>query len=62
MPQYKQLNKTEAAALLLRNSIQEHEIMAQSQYGGRSDLSDKASEIKDKATDQIKKVAEQVEG
>ena len=36
--------------------------MAQSQYGGRSDLSDKASEIKDKATDQFKKVADQVEG
>ena len=36
--------------------------MAQSQYGGRSDLSDKASDLKDQATDQIKKVAEQVEG
>jgi ElaB/YqjD/DUF883 family membrane-anchored ribosome-binding protein len=36
--------------------------MAQSQYGGRSDLADKASEIKDKATDQLKKVAERAEG
>ena len=36
--------------------------MAQSQYGGRSDLSDKASDLKDQATDQIKKVADQVEG
>ena len=32
--------------------------MAQSQYGGRSDLSDKASDLKDQA----KKVAGQVEG
>ena len=32
--------------------------MAQSQYGGRSDLSDKASDLKDQATDQIKKVAD----
>jgi ElaB/YqjD/DUF883 family membrane-anchored ribosome-binding protein len=36
--------------------------MAESQYGGRSDLSDKASEIKDKATDQFKKVGDRVEG
>jgi len=36
--------------------------MAQSQYGGRSDLSDKATDLKDQATDQIKKVAGQVEG
>ena len=36
--------------------------MAQSQYGGQSDISDKASEIKDKATDQFKKVADRVEG
>ena len=36
--------------------------MAQSQYGGRSDLSDKASDLKDQATDQIKKVASRVEG
>ena len=36
--------------------------MAQSQYGGRSDLADKASDLKDQATDQIKKVADQVEG
>ena len=55
------LNKIVAAALLLRNSIQEHEIMAESQYGGR-DLSGKASEIKDKATDQFKRVAGRVEG
>jgi ElaB/YqjD/DUF883 family membrane-anchored ribosome-binding protein len=41
---------------------QEHEIMAQSQYGGRSDLSNKASDLKDQATEQIKKVADQVEG
>jgi ElaB/YqjD/DUF883 family membrane-anchored ribosome-binding protein len=40
---------------------QEHEIMAQSQYGGRSDLSDKASDLKDQATEQIKKVANRVE-
>ena len=32
--------------------------MAQSQYGGRSDLADKASDLKDQA----KKVAGQVEG
>jgi ElaB/YqjD/DUF883 family membrane-anchored ribosome-binding protein len=36
--------------------------MAQSQYGGRSDLSDKASDLKDQATDQMKKVANRVEG
>jgi len=36
--------------------------MTQSQYGGRSDLSDKASEIKDMASDEIKKVADQAEG
>jgi len=36
--------------------------MAQSQYGGRSDLADKASEMKDKATDQLKNVAELAEG
>jgi ElaB/YqjD/DUF883 family membrane-anchored ribosome-binding protein len=36
--------------------------MAQSQYGGRSDLADKASEMKDKATDQLKNVAERAEG
>jgi ElaB/YqjD/DUF883 family membrane-anchored ribosome-binding protein len=36
--------------------------MAQSQHGGRSDLSDKASEIKDIATDQFKKVADRAEG
>jgi ElaB/YqjD/DUF883 family membrane-anchored ribosome-binding protein len=41
---------------------QEHEIMAQSQYGGRSDPSDKATDLKDQATGQIKKVAGQVEG
>jgi len=44
--------------LLLCNPNQEHEIMAQSQYGGRSDLADKASDLKDQA----KKVAGQVEG
>ena len=36
--------------------------MAQSQYGGRSDPSDKASEIRDKASEQFKKVADRVEG
>jgi ElaB/YqjD/DUF883 family membrane-anchored ribosome-binding protein len=37
--------------------------MAQSsQYGGRSDFSDKASDLKDKATDQFKKVVDRVEG
>ena len=36
--------------------------MAQSQYGSRSDLSDKASDLKDQATDQVKKVAGRVEG
>ena len=36
--------------------------MAQSQYGGRSDLSDKATDLKDQAADQIKKVAGEVEG
>jgi ElaB/YqjD/DUF883 family membrane-anchored ribosome-binding protein len=36
--------------------------MAQStQYGGRSDLSDKASDLKDKATDQFKKAADRAE-
>jgi ElaB/YqjD/DUF883 family membrane-anchored ribosome-binding protein len=56
------LNEIEAAALLLCDSAQEHEIMAQSQYGSRSDLSDKATDLKDQATGQIKKVAGQVEG
>ena len=36
--------------------------MAESQYGGRSDLADKATDLKDKATDQFKKVADRVEG
>ena len=36
--------------------------MAQSQYSGRSELSEKASELKDKATDQLKKVADRAEG
>jgi ElaB/YqjD/DUF883 family membrane-anchored ribosome-binding protein len=37
--------------------------MAQTtQYGGRPDLSDKASDLKDKATDQFKKVADRAEG
>jgi ElaB/YqjD/DUF883 family membrane-anchored ribosome-binding protein len=36
--------------------------MAQTPYGGRSDLSSKATDLKDQATDQIKKVAGQVEG
>ena len=36
--------------------------MAQSQYGGRSDLSDKATDLRDKATEQFKKVADRVEG
>ena len=36
--------------------------MAQSQYGTRSDLAGKASDLKDQATGHIKKVAEQVEG
>ena len=37
--------------------------MAQStQYGGRTDFSDKASDLKDKATDQFKKVADRAEG
>jgi len=36
--------------------------MAQSQYGGRSDFSDKTSDLKDQATGQIKKVADKVEG
>src|SRR3954452_3070804 len=52
----------EAAALLLGIQAEEHDIMAQSQYGGRSDISDKASEIKDKATDQFRKVADRAEG
>jgi ElaB/YqjD/DUF883 family membrane-anchored ribosome-binding protein len=55
-------NEIAAAAFLLRNQLQEFEFMAQSQYGGRSDLSDKASEIKDIATDQFKKVADRAEG
>jgi ElaB/YqjD/DUF883 family membrane-anchored ribosome-binding protein len=36
--------------------------MAQSQYGGRSDLADTASNLKEQATGQIKKAAERVEG
>ena len=36
--------------------------MEQSSYGGRSNISDKASDLKGQATDQIKKVAGQVEG
>ena len=37
--------------------------MAQtSQYGGRSDFSDKTSDLKDKATDQFKKAADRAEG
>lgn len=37
--------------------------MAQSsQHGGRSDISDKASDLKDKATEQFKRVADRVEG
>jgi ElaB/YqjD/DUF883 family membrane-anchored ribosome-binding protein len=37
--------------------------MAQSsQYGGRSDFSDKATDLKNKASDQLKKVADRVEG
>ena len=36
--------------------------MAQSQYGGRSDLSDKAPDLKEQAAGQIKKVADRVEG
>jgi ElaB/YqjD/DUF883 family membrane-anchored ribosome-binding protein len=43
-------------------SIQEFECMAQSQYGGRPDFSDKAAEIKDVATDQFKKVVDRAEG
>jgi ElaB/YqjD/DUF883 family membrane-anchored ribosome-binding protein len=56
------LNQTEAGALPLRNPTRSIENMAQSQYGGRSDLSDKATDLKDKATDQFKKVADRVEG
>jgi ElaB/YqjD/DUF883 family membrane-anchored ribosome-binding protein len=33
-----------------------------SQYGGRSDVGAAASDLKDKATDQFKKVADRVEG
>jgi ElaB/YqjD/DUF883 family membrane-anchored ribosome-binding protein len=47
--------------VFLHNLNQEFEIMA-SQYGGRSDLSDKVSEMKDQATDQLKKVADKAEG
>ena len=36
--------------------------MAQSQYGGRSDLADKPTDLKDQAADQIKKVADRAEG
>jgi ElaB/YqjD/DUF883 family membrane-anchored ribosome-binding protein len=37
--------------------------MAQSsQYGGRSDFSDKTSDLKEKATDQFKKAADRAEG
>ena len=35
--------------------------MVQSQYSDRPDLSDKAAEIKDIATDQLKKVADRAE-
>jgi ElaB/YqjD/DUF883 family membrane-anchored ribosome-binding protein len=56
------MNELGATALVLCDSIQEDEIMAQSQYGGRPDVSGKATDLKDQATDQIKKVAGQVEG
>jgi ElaB/YqjD/DUF883 family membrane-anchored ribosome-binding protein len=59
--QPRQLNKVNAAAFLLRTATEGVEIMAQSQYGGRSDLSDKVSEVKDQATDQLKKVAHRAE-
>jgi ElaB/YqjD/DUF883 family membrane-anchored ribosome-binding protein len=37
--------------------------MAQTtQYGGRTDYSDQASDLKDKAADQFKKVADRAEG
>jgi ElaB/YqjD/DUF883 family membrane-anchored ribosome-binding protein len=37
--------------------------MAQSsQFGGRSDFSDKAADLKEQATDQLKKVADRFEG
>jgi ElaB/YqjD/DUF883 family membrane-anchored ribosome-binding protein len=37
--------------------------MAQgTQYGGQSDLADRASDLKDKTTDQFKKVVDRVEG
>ena len=35
--------------------------MAETQYGGRSDLSGKASDLTDKATEQFKKVADRAE-
>jgi ElaB/YqjD/DUF883 family membrane-anchored ribosome-binding protein len=55
-------NEIAAAAFLLHNQPQEFEIMAQSQYSGRSDLADKASEMKGQASDQLKKVTERAEG
>ena len=36
--------------------------MAESQHGGRSDLSSKAADLKEEATNQFKKVADRVEG
>jgi len=56
------VNEVEDAAFLLRNPTQELETMAQSQDASRSDLSARASELKDKATDQLKKVGDRAEG
>jgi ElaB/YqjD/DUF883 family membrane-anchored ribosome-binding protein len=36
--------------------------MVQSRYSGRSDLAEKASEVKETAADQLKKVADRAEG
>ena len=36
--------------------------MAQSSQYGKSDIADKASDLKEKATDQLKKVADRAEG
>jgi ElaB/YqjD/DUF883 family membrane-anchored ribosome-binding protein len=62
-PQSGYLNKIEAAAFSARRFSSGAVPMAQSSpYGGRSDLSDRAEDLKDKATDQFKKVADRVEG
>jgi ElaB/YqjD/DUF883 family membrane-anchored ribosome-binding protein len=55
------LNEIGDAAFSCAIQAQEIEIMAQSQYGGRSDISDRASELKDTAADKLKEVADRAQ-